>query len=53
MHDRSRLAEGAIFRGPAVIESLESTALIPPGWLARMDGDGYILMARTKQGAAR
>jgi hypothetical protein len=27
--------------------------LIPPGWQARMDGDGFILMARTKQGAAQ
>jgi N-methylhydantoinase A len=48
VHDRARLAEGALVHGPAVIESLESTILIPPGWQARMDGDGFILM-----GAAR
>jgi N-methylhydantoinase A len=52
VHDRSRLAEGAIVRGPAVIESLESTVMIPPGWHARMDGDGFILMARANKGAA-
>jgi N-methylhydantoinase A len=52
VHDRSRLAEGTIIAGPAVIESLESTVLIPPGWQARMDGDGFILMARANKGAA-
>ncbi|MFO1162518.1 MAG: hydantoinase/oxoprolinase family protein [Reyranellaceae bacterium] len=51
VHDRQRIAAGAVVNGPAVIESLESTILIPPGWQARMDGDGFILMARTKQGA--
>ncbi len=39
--------------GPAIVESLESTILISPGWQARMDSDGYILMARAKQGAAQ
>jgi N-methylhydantoinase A/acetone carboxylase, beta subunit len=53
VHDRARMAEGTMVHGPAVIESLESTILIPPGWQARMDGDGYILMARKNQGAAR
>jgi N-methylhydantoinase A len=53
VHDRARMAEGVVIHGPAVIESLESTVLIPPGWQARMDGDGFILMARTNQGAAQ
>jgi N-methylhydantoinase A len=52
VHDRARMAAGALVQGPAVVESLESTILIPPGWQARMDGDGFILMARTKQGDA-
>ena len=53
VHDRARMGAGAIVDSPAVVESLESTILIPPGWQARMDADGFILMARTKQGAAR
>ena len=53
VHDRARMAEGTVVPGPAVIESLESTILVPPGWQARMDSDGFILMARTKQGAAQ
>jgi N-methylhydantoinase A/oxoprolinase/acetone carboxylase beta subunit len=47
------MAGGAVVHGPAVIESLESTILIPPGWQARMDGDGFILMARAKKGTTR
>ena len=53
VHDRARMAEGALVYGPAVVESLESTILIPPGWQARMDSDGFILMARKIQGAAQ
>jgi N-methylhydantoinase A/oxoprolinase/acetone carboxylase beta subunit len=47
------MAEGTRVHGPAVVESLESTILIPPGWQARMDSDGFILMARTKQGGVQ
>ena len=53
VHDRARMAEGAVVHGPAVVESLESTILIPPGWQTRLDGDGFILMARTNQGATQ
>src|SRR5215475_9243560 len=53
VHDRARMAEGAVVYGPGVVESLESTILIPPGWQARMDSDGFILMTRTNQGAAQ
>src|SRR5262249_20436223 len=53
VHDRARMAEEAVVHGPAVIESLESTGLTRPGWHARMAGDGFILMARTNQGAAQ
>jgi N-methylhydantoinase A len=52
VHDRARIPAGAMVDGPAVIESLESTILIPPGWQARMDSDGFILMARAKKGIA-
>ena len=42
--DRARMSAGLIAKGPAVIESLESTILVPPGWQARMDADGFVLM---------
>ena len=37
--------------GPAVIESLESTILVPPGWQARMNEDGFVLLTRLQRGA--
>ena len=36
---------GLAAAGPAVIESLESTILVPPGWQAVMDADGFVLMS--------
>ena len=40
--DRARMAPDQMTAGPAIIESLESTILVPPDWTARMDGDGLI-----------
>jgi len=44
--DRARMPAGLAATGPAVIESLESTILVPPGWGARMDEDGFIVMSK-------
>jgi N-methylhydantoinase A len=44
--DRARMPAGLVAPGPAVIESLESTVLVPPGWQARMDEDGFVVMTR-------
>ena len=44
---RSRAhAGGTVVPGPAVIESLKSTILVPPGWQAAMDDDGFVLLTR-------
>ena len=37
--------------GPAVIESLESTILVPPGWQAAMDDDGFVLLTPAARAA--
>jgi N-methylhydantoinase A len=44
--DRARMPAGLVTKGPAVIESLESTILVPPGWQARMDEDGFVVVRR-------
>ena len=44
--DRALMPAGLAVPGPAVIESLESTILVPPGWTARMDADGFVMLAR-------
>jgi N-methylhydantoinase A len=42
--DRARMPAGLGVQGPAVIESLESTILVPPGWQAKMNEDGFVAM---------
>jgi N-methylhydantoinase A len=44
--DRARMPPEFVALGPVVIESLESTILIPPGWQGRMDENGFIWLAR-------
>ena len=51
IYARSRMPAGLIAAGPAVIESLESTILVPPGWQARMREDGFVALTRRGQGA--
>jgi N-methylhydantoinase A len=50
IYDRRRMSPGLVARGPAVIESLESTILVPPGWQARMNEDGFVLLTRRDHG---
>ncbi|MGE0698259.1 MAG: hydantoinase/oxoprolinase family protein [Hyphomicrobiaceae bacterium] len=46
VYDRARMPSGFAAAGPAVIESLESTILVPPGWRAAMDGDGFVTLTK-------
>jgi N-methylhydantoinase A len=40
------LAAGETFAGPAIIEATDSTIVVPPGWIASVDGKGYIRLRR-------
>jgi N-methylhydantoinase A len=53
IYDRKRMPAGLEVAGPVVIESLESTILVPPGWQAKMNEDGFVLLTRPQQGAGR
>jgi N-methylhydantoinase A len=53
IYDRKRMPAGLKVVGPVVIESLESTILVPPGWQAKMNADGFVLLTRLQQGARR
>ncbi|HEX2215454.1 MAG TPA: hydantoinase/oxoprolinase family protein [Xanthobacteraceae bacterium] len=46
IYNRSRLPAEWQEAGPLVIESLESTILVPPGWTSKMSQDGFILLKR-------
>jgi len=46
IHWRDGLVPGTELTGPAVIEALDSTTVLPPGWRARVDDQGYLRLTR-------
>lgn len=46
IHDRGRISRDGIVMGPAVIESFDSTIVVPPAWKARVTDEGFIRMER-------
>jgi N-methylhydantoinase A len=46
VYERAHMPAQMQAAGPTVIESLESTILVPPGWDAKMNADGFVLLAR-------
>jgi N-methylhydantoinase A len=47
IYDRRRMPAGLEVAGAAVIESLESTILVPPGWRATMNDDGFVILQQS------
>ena len=43
---RTGLEAGEVIDGPTIIESLDSTVVIPPTWSANVDDDGYIRLRK-------
>ena len=46
VHWRNGLPEGTAISGPAIIEALDSTTVLPPGWRALVDDLGYLRLTR-------
>jgi N-methylhydantoinase A len=44
VYDRARLKAGSVIDGPAVIEEVTSTTLVPPNWRVRVDRFGHLIM---------
>jgi N-methylhydantoinase A len=42
VYDRDAMRPGATVAGPAIIAEAETSTLIGPGWVCRMDGLGYL-----------
>jgi N-methylhydantoinase A len=42
--DRSNLAVGTRLRGPAVIDEMSATTLVPPGWSVHVDPSGNLIL---------
>jgi N-methylhydantoinase A len=45
VHWRDGLTPDTHLIGPAIIEAMDSTAVVPPGWQARIDELGYTIMS--------
>ena len=44
IYDRAKLAPGSTVDGPAILENIDSTVVIDPGWRARIDEYGNCIM---------
>jgi N-methylhydantoinase A len=49
-YERTKLPLDDVFEGPAVVFHLDTTTVVPPGWSARADNSGNLIL--TKGGAA-
>jgi N-methylhydantoinase A len=47
VHWRDGLVPGTVVAGPAIVEALDSTTVVPPGWSALVDGQGYLVLTRS------
>ncbi len=46
VHWRDGVLSGTHIAGPAIIEAMDSTTVVPPGWRAQVDELGYIRLTR-------
>ena len=46
LYDRERLRPGMAFTGPAVVYQYDTTTLVPPGWVAVVDGGLNLVLER-------
>jgi N-methylhydantoinase A len=53
VYDRRRMPAGLVVTGPSIIESLESTILVPPDWQAAMTGEGFVALTRAPSSRQR
>jgi N-methylhydantoinase A len=45
--DRDRLPCGEPLKGPALVEEASSTTVVPPGWIAKLDRQGCLVLSRS------
>jgi N-methylhydantoinase A len=44
--DRAALADGAVIQGPTIVNQMDTTTLIPPGWQAEVVPSGALILRR-------
>ena len=50
LYDRNLLDEGLVVPGPSIVSEMDSTTVVLPGYEARVDGVGNLLITPVKQG---
>jgi N-methylhydantoinase A len=45
---RAAVAADAVVQGPAILNQMDTTTLIPPGWQARLAASGALILSRTE-----
>ncbi len=48
IYQRTSLESGCSLSGPVIIEQMDTTSVIPPGWTASIDGTGNILVTKAQ-----
>jgi N-methylhydantoinase A len=46
LYERDRLDVGSAIEGPAIVEQLDATTVIPPGWCAQVDGRRNLILEK-------
>jgi N-methylhydantoinase A len=46
LYERDRLDVGATVTGPAIVEQLDATTVIPPGWMGQVDGFSNLILQK-------
>jgi N-methylhydantoinase A len=46
IYDRVAMAPGLVFAGPAIVEQIDTTTLIAPGWTGRVADNGALILVR-------
>ena len=44
IHEYEKLDSDSKLSGPAILEAIDTTIIVPPTWLAKMNDSGHILM---------
>jgi 5-oxoprolinase (ATP-hydrolysing) len=53
VHERTALGRGASIDGPAIIAEPNATTVLEPGWRARVDSAGALILERARRAAPR
>jgi N-methylhydantoinase A len=48
VYRRDAMAPGSAIDGPAIIDAMDSTAVIPPGWAGTVDPQGFVHLRKTQ-----